>query len=149
MDIHGRSEGERRLGPAFEGEFGDSMAARRWQVEWVTASSRRAFTPPFDVYETDQHIVIKVEIAGMREEGFAISLDGHMLRISGVRGDSGAKLAYQRMEINYGEFRLDIHLPYAVDEAGIEASYDQGFLIVCVPRQPQQRRVLITRTDAG
>jgi HSP20 family molecular chaperone IbpA len=123
----------------------DEAAAARWvQVEWILSSNRRAFRPAFDVYETDRHIVIKVEIAGMREEDFDISLDGQVLHIGGVRGDSGDKLAYQHMEINYGEFRLDIRLPFAVDQSSIEAFYERGFLSVLVPRQPESRRVPIT-----
>ncbi|MDI7277728.1 MAG: Hsp20/alpha crystallin family protein, partial [Anaerolineae bacterium] len=114
------------------------MPAARWaRIEWVLSSNRRAFRPAFDVYETDRHIVIKVEIAGMREEDFDISLEGQVLRIGGVRGDSDDKLAYQHMEINYGEFRLDIRLPFAVDQASIEAFYERGFLSVFVPRQPE------------
>ncbi len=134
-----------------ESAFGDELTgilgAGPAGVEWMLRATRRAFRPPFDVYETDQHIVIRVEIAGMREEDFSISLDGRVLRISGMRDDSEGKLAYQRMEISYGEFRLDIRLPYQVDEAEIEASYDRGFLSVQVPRQPARRQVPVTGAD--
>lgn len=111
------------------------------EAEWILVSNRRAFRPPFDVYETDRQIVIKVEIAGMQDEDFDISLHGRILRISGIRRDSPGKLAYQRMEVNYGEFRLDIRLPHTVDEAEIEATYDRGFLLVSVPRRPHERRI--------
>ena len=137
----------RRVGPAFEDEFADSIAMRRLHGEWVLGAQKRTFRPPFDVYETDQQIVIKVEIAGMQEEYFDISLDGHVLSISGVRHDTPGKLAYQRMEINYGEFRLDIRLPHVVKEEQVEANYDRGFLLVAVPRQPQQRRIPISSVE--
>jgi HSP20 family protein len=110
----------------------------------MVMSNRRAFRPPFDVYETDGNIVIKVEIAGLLEEEISISADEHVLTISGTRGDSGGKLAYQRMEINYGDFSLEIRLPGEVDEGAIEASYDRGFLLVRVPRRPRQTHVPIT-----
>ncbi len=142
--MRGRSEGWHRAGPAFEDEFADSMALRRLHGEWLLGAHPRTFRPPFDVYETDCHIVIKVEIAGMREEDFDIGLDGRILSISGIRRDSTGKLAYQRMEINYGEFRLDIRLPYVVDETEIDASYDKGFLSVSVPRKPLQRHIPVS-----
>jgi HSP20 family protein len=128
---------------SFDGEFAGSLGSRRLPAEWGLATNQRAFRPPFDVYETDGYIVIKVEIAGMREEDFAIAVDGRILHIGGVRDDSADKLAYQRMEINYGEFQLDIRLPAEVDRDAIEAAYDRGFLSVRVPRHPRQRRVPI------
>lgn len=138
------SEGSYRLEPSFEDEFAGSLGARRLPLGWMVMSNRRAFRPPFDVYVTDGDIVIKVEIAGMREDQFAISVDEHVLAIAGSREDSGGKLAYQRMEVNYGEFRLEIRLPAEVDEAAIEASYDRGFLSVRVPRRPRQTQIPIT-----
>ncbi len=142
--MDGWCEGGHRVGPAFEDEFADSLAMRRLHGEWTLGAQQRTFRPPFDVYETDQHIVIKVEIAGMQEEDFDISLDGHLLTISGIRRDTPGKLAYQRMEVNYGEFHLDIRLPHIVKEEQVEASYDRGFLLVSVPRQPQQRRIPVS-----
>ncbi|HOG46971.1 MAG TPA: Hsp20/alpha crystallin family protein [Anaerolineae bacterium] len=124
-----------------------SIGVGRADMEWALSSNRQAFRPPFDVFETDESIVIRVEIAGMREEDFDISLDGHVLHIGGSRGDSSGKLAYQRMEINYGEFRLDIRLPRLVALSEIEASYEKGFLSVSVPRQPQRRRIPIAEVD--
>ena len=145
--MEGRPEGKRRLGPSYEDDFADPRTGRRFHMEWMVTANRRTFRPPFDVYETDQHIVIMAEIAGMREEDFAISVDGQVLHISGTREDSAGKLSYQRMEINYGEFRLDIRLPSAVDRAKIEATYDRGFLSICVPRQAPQRKVPITAAE--
>ncbi len=143
----GWRQDEHHVGPAFEDELANSIAMRRLHGEWVLGAQKRTFRPPFDVYETEQHIVIKVEIAGMQEEDFDISLDGHLLTISGIRRDTPGKLAYQRMEVNYGEFRLDIRLPHVVKEEQVEASYDRGFLLVSVPRQPQQRRIPISSVD--
>lgn len=133
--------------PPHGDDFSQSLGAGQPSMEWGIASNRQAFRPPFDVFEIDQSIVIRVEIAGMREEDFRISLDGDVLRIDGSRGDTGGKLAYQRMEINYGEFRLAVRLPHLVSQNEIEASYDRGFLSVYVPRQPQRRRVPITEAD--
>ena len=134
----------RSANPAYEDEFSSSgLRARRLGAEWLTTANRRAFRPPFVVYETEEHITIKVEIPGMREEEIAISLDGQTLRISGHRDDAGEKRSYQRMEINYGDFELDIRLPALVDGSGIEACYERGFLLVRIPRQALRRQVPI------
>ncbi|MFQ6015118.1 MAG: Hsp20/alpha crystallin family protein [Anaerolineae bacterium] len=112
-------------------------------ARWLSPSQqRRVWCPPTDVYETDSCIVVKVEIAGMDEEDFDISYTGRTLVIAGYRHDPSAKLAYQRMEISYGEFRTDVHVPGAVVEDAIEAKYEDGFLIVTLPK-PEGKKVSI------
>jgi HSP20 family molecular chaperone IbpA len=113
----------------------DPMPGQRW----VSARQHKIWRPPTDVYETDSYVVVKVEIAGMDEGDFDISLDTKKLIITGVRHDPAAKLAYQQMEIIYGQFETDVYLPWAIDENGIEATYRTGFLSVLLPKaQPRQ-----------
>jgi HSP20 family protein len=84
-------------------------------------------------------VVVKVEIAGVEEQDFTISLDGKKLTISGIRRDPAAKLGYQQMEILYGHFETDVHLARAIDEDKIEAMYRNGFLSVRLPKvKPRQ-----------
>jgi HSP20 family protein len=103
-------------------------------ARWVLPHHGRIWRPPTDVYETDDNIVVKVEVAGMAEDDFAITYSEHNLTIAGVRRDPAAKLGYHQMEIPYGEFRTDAYVPKAVDADGIEASYENGFLLVTLPK---------------
>jgi HSP20 family protein len=110
---------------------------------WVSARQPKTWRPPTDVYETDSYIVVKVEIAGMDEQDFDILLDTKRLVITGVRHDPAAKLAYQQMEILYGQFETDVYLPWAIDEEEVEATYRNGFLSVFLPKaQPRQVPVI-------
>jgi HSP20 family protein len=112
---------------------------------WVSPRQHQTWCPPTDVYETDECVIVKVEIAGMQEENFAISLDAKTLAISGVRHDPAAKLAFQQMEIPYGHFETHVHLPRAIDEERIEATYQNGFLNVRLPKsKPHQVPVVST-----
>ena len=113
---------------------------------WISAKPHKIWRPPTDVYETDNYVVGKVEIAGMDEENFSISLESKTLTISGVRHDPAAKLAYQQMEILYGHFETCVRLPWAIDEESIQATYQNGFLSVLLPKaKPHQ--VPITSTE--
>jgi len=96
----------------------------------------KVFRPPTDVYETENHVEIRVEVAGMQPEDFQISLNDQLLIVSGTRPDPTpkAKRAYQQMEICWGEFRTDIHLAWSINDDGIEASYQDGFLIITLPK---------------
>ena len=103
-------------------------------VRWLSMRQEKTWRPATDVYETDDAVVVKAEIAGMREQDFDISLSNRNLVITGVRHDPDAKLAYQQLEISYGRFRTQVFLPYAVDQDRITAAYKNGFLTVVLPK---------------
>jgi HSP20 family protein len=98
--------------------------------------------PPTDVYETDDAIVVRVEIAGMEEADFTIILDERSLLIRGVRAESAERRAYHQMEIRFGEFGTEIELPYPVAANQVEAVYGMGFLRVVLPKaRPQNIQI--------
>lgn len=107
----------------------------RWRKE-----VEGVWRPPTDVFETDDSVVVIVEIAGLAEGDFEISLDGRLLIVSGERHDPAEKLAYQQMEIRYGRFRTELHVPWALESSGQSASYEDGFLRIML-RKAQSRRV--------
>lgn len=113
---------------------------------WVSARQHKIWRPPTDVYETDDCVVVKVEIAGMEGEDFNISLDSNRLVISGGRRDPSAKVGYQQMEILYGQFETDVYLARAIDEDRIEAMYQNGFLNVFLPKA-KPRHVPVTSVE--
>lgn len=117
------------------GRLRESVPGRRWASPW----QHKIWRPPTDVYETDDSVVVKVEVAGMKSDDFCISLDAKSLVISGVRHDPAAKLGYQQMEILYGHFETEVYLPRAVDTEGIEATYTDGFLSVRLPKAKPRR----------
>jgi HSP20 family protein len=107
---------------------------------------RNAWRPPTDAYETEACVEVRVEVAGMREKDFRISLADSILIIAGRREDPSPKRAYQQMEISWGEFRTEVYLPCAVDKEKIEASYEDGFLLIVLPKaEAQQKRIPVTR----
>jgi len=117
------------------GMLRESVASQRW----VSARQHKIWRPPTDVYETDECMVVKVEVAGMAEDDFVISLDAKKLTIGGLRHDPASKLGYQQMEISYGQFETKVILPRAIDVDKIEATYQNGFLIVHLPKtKPRQ-----------
>ncbi|GAB4544062.1 MAG: hypothetical protein Kow0063_37680 [Anaerolineae bacterium] len=106
---------------------------------WVLPHQARVWRPPTDVYETDSSIVVKVEVAGMTERDFSITYSDRNLVISGIRRDPAAKLGYHQMEIPYGEFQTNVYVFEAIDVDGIEASYENGFLLVTLPKSGVHR----------
>ncbi len=85
--------------------------------------------------ETETHFVITLEIAGMEDGEFHITLHGRQLAVSGVRERLSGIRAYHQMEISYGEFSVAVKLTATVDPEEVEANYADGFLAVRLPKQ--------------
>jgi HSP20 family protein len=102
--------------------------------------------PPTDVYETDESVVVVVEIAGLSDGDYSVLLSGRTLAISGERRDPAEKLAYQQMEIRHGKFRTQVHLPWALEPSGQQAIYEDGFLKIILPKA-QVRRVPVRTVE--
>lgn len=119
--------------------FGDMIVSGRW----MGLPEYRTWHPPTDVYETDTHYVVRMEVAGMSECNFTISIVDRLLVITGIRQDPSDKLVYHQMEIIYGEFRSEVILPGPVDEGDVEAVYADGFLKVVLPKRPAQKVLIV------
>jgi len=101
---------------------------------WRLASRPVAWRPPTDVYETEAAFVVRMEIAGMREEDFSVQIEGRILSVRGVRSDTPERKAFHLMEIRIGEFQNEIELPGAVRISEISAAYQDGFLVIHLPK---------------
>lgn len=111
-------------------------------LKWRLAPRSHTWQPPTDVYETEEAIIVRIEVAGMQDDDFTIELDGRYLIIRGVRSEVNERRAYHQMEIRFGEFVAEIELPAPVIPAQVEAVYGNGFLKVILPKaRPYQIRV--------
>lgn len=93
--------------------------------------------PSTDIYETEENISVLVEIAGMDEEDFSISMDRNVLNIQGVRPSPvEERRAVHQMEIPFGEFLVEIVFSMEVDLNRVTATYNNGFLNIILPKEP-------------
>jgi HSP20 family protein len=129
---------QRQANSIFEELQSMSVRSSHWRLRMRSS----AWRPPTDVYETDDLILIRVEIAGMREEDIDVEIQGHVLSIRGIRQDTLEQRAYHQVEIRFGEFYIDIHLPAPIVASGVKADYDNGFLLVTLPKE-QARKIRI------
>jgi HSP20 family protein len=120
--------------------YQENLRDLRWGM------SEAVWRPPTDVYETDDSVVVVVEIAGLSEGDYTVTLSGRTLLISGERRDPAERLAYQQMEIRHGRFRTQVHLPWALEPQGQHASYTNGFLKIILTKA-QVRRVPVQTAE--
>lgn len=97
-------------------------------------SNRHLWRPPTDVYECEKSFVVRVEIAGMNEADFSITIYQNLLTIHGSREETAERIAYHQMEVRFGEFLTAVELPGAVDVEAAHAEYKNGFLQVVLPK---------------
>ncbi len=103
-------------------------------ANWHITGKPHVWHPPTDVYETEEKIVIRVEIAGMRDGNVSVNFDHHILSINGSRTEVPEKRAFNQMEIFFGEFSSEIEIPVPIDVDNIQAEYEDGFLRVYLPK---------------
>lgn len=101
-------------------------------VSWQVRS--HVWSPPTDEYETEEAYIVLVEIAGMRDDDFEVSLENNTLLISGSRPDFLERRAYQQMEIRFGKFATAVNLPGPVNIEQAHAEYQNGFLTIVLPK---------------
>jgi HSP20 family molecular chaperone IbpA len=111
------------------------------------------FRPPTDVCETDDSVVVTVEVAGLEDGAYAVTLSNadRTLTVSGRRHLPGveARVTYHQLEIQQGKFVSQVYLPWALsDTEEVTASYVDGFLVVNLPKA-RPRQVPVRAVVAG
>ncbi len=116
----------RRRGDALETAEEQLMAhAARWSVL------------PAEVQESDDEVVVRIEIPGMEKDSFDIAVtEGRYLTVRGEKRlqREERRGRYHVMECAYGGFERAVVLPAAVDDSGARASYRRGVLQVVLPK---------------
>lgn len=89
-----------------------------------------AWVPAADMYETDDAIIIHIELAGIDKDSLEILFQDESLFLQGNRPLSAQMQSAKihRIERMYGYFRRVFRIPQPVDAHHVSASYEQGVL---------------------
>jgi HSP20 family molecular chaperone IbpA len=123
--------------PSLDRHYRELREAMLHPAQHYTAGQPAAWRPPMDIHETQQAIIVKAELAGMAEEAIDIALYDNALVITGQREDDSdhAQTAYyHEAQVRYGPFRAEIVLPAPIQREACEATYQNGFLRVTLPK---------------
>jgi HSP20 family protein len=104
--------------------------------------------PAVDMYQTDNDVVIKAALPGIKAEEVQINVTGEMLIIKGeIRQDEekgGKEKAYHLREQRWGTFERSIGLPTEVDADKAKADFENGVLTVTLPKTEKVKPKSIT-----
>jgi HSP20 family protein len=128
--------------------FNDTLGSFDWRYR---DSASAAWVPPVDITEHSDAIRIHAEVPGVSPDNVKISVEGNVLTINGTKeqmSQEGTERMH-RYERTYGAFERTFTLPATVDATGIRAGYENGVLIVTLPKvekaKPRQIQVEVAK----
>jgi HSP20 family protein len=100
--------------------------------------SERNWSPQMDIYETQEEIIIRAEIAGVDKENLQVEINSRAVQITGTRSEQTRIPGgtYRLAEIQYGSFERILYLPAPIDTEVVTSSYVNGFLQLRLAKLP-------------
>lgn len=122
---------------------------RVWQerLERLSAHHPDSWTPPIDVYETDDRYVIAAELPGLARADVELALEDSRLTLRGQRIDrtatSGQVLHFHQVERGHGAFARTFEFASKIDIEAVSADLTNGVLTITLPKAapPPPRKI--------
>ncbi len=98
-----------------------------------------------EVFEDDDHLLVRLEAPGMEAEDFDITVVDNTLLIRGEKHYESQRNAggYHVAECAYGFFERAIPLPAEVDGDQAKAKYRRGVLRIQLPKRSRSRHISV------
>jgi HSP20 family protein len=93
-------------------------------------------SPAIDLYQTDDQVVVKAALPGLKPDDVQISVENNVLSLRGeFKSEDGHKNAtYHVREQRYGAFERFISLPIDVQTDKAQADFENGVLTISLPK---------------
>jgi len=118
----------------------------------VFSPTDSGWTPEADMYETEESILLIVNVAGVAKEDIEVSYYDGYLSIAGKRVltfPSGPPIRHHQLEIGSGAFERVFRIPSSVDPDRIEATLQDGLLTIQLPKiKAVRKKDLIIEVDS-
>jgi len=97
--------------------------------------------PAFNVWGTNDQVIVTSEIPGIEPSSIDISVSGTTLTVRGLRDPEQAEkgVSYHRRERWYGKFSKTIELPFTIEAEKVEARFSKGILYITLPRSETEK----------
>jgi HSP20 family protein len=103
------------------------------QERRVRTSSISSTTPAVNIIEKDNQFMIELAAPGNKKEDFEIEIEDGILSISSSSNkedNTSEKETFTRQEFSYDSFRRSFTIPESVNISSIEATYNEGVLLI-------------------
>ena len=102
--------------------------------------------PSVDMFETENDVVIKASLPGLKADDVQINVTGEMLTLKGETKETTEEneKSYHMREQRYGAFERSISLPTLVTPEKAKAEFEDGILTVTLPKAEEVKPKTIT-----
>lgn len=117
--------------PVFSDFFGNNFLN---DTDWNSS-------PAVNIAENKEGYKIEVAAPGFNKEDFKIHVEKRVLEISSEKETTNEAKdeTFHRKEFSYASFKRTFSLPESVDTEKIKANYNNGILIVSVPKREEAK----------
>ncbi len=100
-----------------------------------------AWMPAVDIYETDDDVIVKAELPGVKKDEIGVEVKGGVLTLRGERKHEKEvkEESYHRVERSYGTFLRSFTLPTTVEEDKVTAKLADGVLEIHLPKKAEAK----------
>ena len=104
---------------------------------FLSEPSSRPWTPAVDILETENELVLKMDVPEVELKDVDIRLENQTLTVKGERKFENRQdsKAYHRIERSYGTFARSFTLPDTLDTDKVRADYKNGVLNITLPKK--------------
>jgi HSP20 family protein len=103
-----------------------------------TRSQERYVTPPVDIYETAEGLVVKADLPGVARDGLDLQVENNLLTIRARAGHAApGELLYREYEL--ANFFRQFELTDRVDQQKISADLRNGVLTLSLPKAEEAK----------
>jgi HSP20 family protein len=103
-----------------------------------TRSQERYVTPPVDIYETTEGLVVKADLPGVSKDGLDLQVENNLLTIRARAGHTAPGEPLYR-EYELANFFRQFELTDRVDQQRISADLKNGVLTLSLPKAEEAK----------
>ena len=126
----------------FEALFAFQRALEnRLSSDWLgNTTAGTGSYPPVNLFQRGDDLVAIIELPGVNRNDLNIQVKNDSIRIAGRKSvDFPEQASAHRRERLWGEFDRTIAVPMQIDPDGIEAEYNDGLLVLVIPRAERDK----------
>lgn len=102
--------------------------------DFAGSDFRKSSVPAVNVAEHEGAYQLHMAAPGWKKEDFKIALEENTLMVS-AEGETDKSEKFTRREFSRSSFSRRFSLPENVDQAGITARYENGIMIITLPKR--------------
>lgn len=121
----------------------DDIFKTDWLGGTTNMNSIGTSIPAVNIQESDDNFTVQVAAPGKTRDDFKIELDNDVLTISSEekkeKETNEKNGRYTRREFSYSNFKRAFSLPESVQSDKISASYENGVLMINLPKKEEAK----------